>query len=219
MYIFESVFDVAYLLLVVSLGIYMITKANGKKEKYLLGSMAVILGCGDAFHLVPRVISMWSASGFEGHRAALGYGQLVTSITMTAFYVILFEFWKLRYKKSDARSLTISVYTLAVIRIILCLFPQNDWAGTNPPLLWGILRNIPFTVMGILIVVLFYQQAKSSADRRLRFMWLAIVISFACYLPVVLFASYFAPIGALMMPKTLAYVWIVAMGFEVVTKE
>ena len=44
-------------------------------------------------------------------------------------------------------------------------------------------------------------------------MWLAITVSFACYLPVVLFADSIPPIGALMLPKTCAYVWAVMIGY------
>ena len=44
-------------------------------------------------------------------------------------------------------------------------------------------------------------------------MWLAIVISFACYAPVVVFAKTIPPVGALMIPKTCAYVWVVWMGY------
>ena len=45
-------------------------------------------------------------------------------------------------------------------------------------------------------------------------MWLAIVLSFGFYIPVVLFADAIPLIGMLMIPKTLAYVWVVWMGFS-----
>jgi hypothetical protein len=41
---------------------------------------------------------------------------------------------------------------------------------------------------------------------------LAIVLSFGLYLPVVLFADQYPWIGALMMPKTCAYFWVLLMG-------
>ena len=67
--------------------------------------------------------------------------------------------------------------------------------------------------MGFLIIVLFYRSAKKTRDRPFRFMWLTIVLSFAFYLPVVLFADRFPSIGALMIPKTCAYVWTVLIGY------
>ena len=45
---------------------------------------------------------------------------------------------------------------LAIARIALCLAPQNAWTSATPPLSWGIYRNIPFALLGALIVVLFY---------------------------------------------------------------
>lgn len=45
------------------------------------------------------------------------------------------------------------------------------------------------------------------------------VLSFACYLPVVLFADTVPAVGMLMIPKTCAYVWTVMIGFIAVKKE
>ncbi|MBO5702363.1 MAG: hypothetical protein J6S71_07985, partial [Clostridia bacterium] len=50
-------------------------------------------------------------------------------------------------------------------------------------------------------------------DKEYRFMWLTIVLSFAFYIPVVLWADSVPAIGFLMMPKTCAYVWTVLIGF------
>ena len=44
--------------------------------------------------------------------------------------------------------------------------------------------------------------------------WLAIVISFGFYLPVVLFADAVPAIGMFMIPKTCAYVWMALMGYR-----
>ncbi len=43
---------------------------------------------------------------------------------------------------------------------------------------------------------------------------LAVGLSFGFYLPVVLFSGVAPVIGMLMIPKTLAYVWIVLMGWQ-----
>ena len=87
--IFETLFDVVYLITVVTLGIVMILQSSGKKQYLLYGLMAVILGCGDAFHLVPRAIAL-CAIGLENYTAALGIGEMITSVTMTIFYVLLY---------------------------------------------------------------------------------------------------------------------------------
>ena len=176
--------------------------------------MAVTLGCGDAFHLVPRAVALCT-TGLENYTAALGIGKLVTSITMTLFYVLLYYYvWRFRYQVTGRKGTTAAVWVLALARIALCLMPENAWTSTNPPLSWGIYRNIPFTILGALIVALFYRSATEKQDRPFRFLWLAVVVSFACYIPVVLFADAVPAVGMLMIPKTCAYVWAVLIGFN-----
>ena len=207
----ESIFDVLYLTFAIIIGIYLIMKGGKGTLVQKFGIMALVLGAGDSFHLVPRAISLWT-TGLEANAAALGIGKLITSITMTIFYVILYYIWRERYQISGRKNLTITMWVLAAVRVALCAFPQNQWLSYQQPLLWGILRNIPFAIMGVILIVLFAQETKRSNDRIFRNMWLAITLSFAFYLPVVLFAEKIPLIGMLMIPKTLAYVWIVVMG-------
>ena len=211
--IFETLFDVVYLVTVITLGILMIRGSKGRRQYLLYGVMAVTLGCGDAFHLVPQAIALCT-TGLEHYTAALGIGKLVTSVTMTLFYVLLYYVWRARYQVSGQTGTTAAVWVLALVRIALCLMPQNAWTSANPPLSWGIYRNIPFTILGVLIVVLFYRSAKEKQDRPFRLLWLAVVVSFACYIPVVLFADTVPAVGMLMIPKTCSYVWAVLIGFN-----
>ncbi|MDU1567279.1 MAG: hypothetical protein E6876_08675 [Clostridium sp.] len=211
--IMETTFAVVYLITVVTLGIIMIMKNNGKKQYFLFGVMAVTLGVGDSFHLVPRAIALCT-TGLENYTFALGIGKFITSITMTIFYILLYYVWRLRYKIEGKNGITLTIYLLSITRIILCLFPQNGWTSINAPLSWGIYRNIPFALLGILIIILFYKSAKENNDKSFRFMWLTIVLSFAFYIPVVLFADTIPLVGMLMIPKTCAYVWTVLIGFN-----
>ncbi|GHU96658.1 hypothetical protein FACS189483_00270 [Spirochaetia bacterium] len=233
--IMESIFDVGYLVTVIILGIRMIRRAPGPttgkgRVGLLFGVMTVILGCGDAFHLVPRIAALWT-DGFVTLAVPLGIGKLVTSITMTFFYVLLYRVWQMHYADA-ARGGSASgtgtaypggvlspiIYILAAARIILCLFPQNQWIRTDAPLSWGIYRNIPFVILGLIIVVVFAVKGgamkKAGRNDPFRFMWLAITLSFAFYIPVVLWADVYPLIGMLMLPKTCAYVWIVVMGYK-----
>ena len=75
---------------------------------------------------------------------------------MTVFYILLYYVWRIRYNVEGQNGITVVVYLLSVLRIILCLFPQNQWLSANAPLSWGIYRNIPFALLGLLIIVLFY---------------------------------------------------------------
>ena len=216
--IFETLFDLVYLTGVIILGILMLRGSRGRRQYQLFGAMAVTLGCGDAFHLVPRALALCT-TGLANYTAALGIGKLITSITMTAFYVLLYYVWRSRYQISGRRDLTAAVWVLSVLRVGLCLMPQNAWTSPDAPLSWGIWRNIPFALLGALVVVLFYRSARDTGDRPFRHLWLTVVISFACYLPVVLFADTVPPVGMLMIPKTCAYVWTVLIGYNAMRKE
>lgn len=210
---FETIFDVVYLTVVLAMGIRMIRNSGGVKQHRLYGVMAVTLGCGDAFHLVPRAIALCT-TGLASSTAALGIGKLITSVTMTAFYVLLYYVWRSRYDVKGKNGVTAAVWILSAARILLCLMPQNAWTSANAPLSWGIYRNIPFAMLGALLIVLCYRSAKEKADRPFRHLWLTIALSFACYLPVVLFADAVPAVGMLMIPKTCAYVWTVWIGYR-----
>lgn len=210
--IMETGFDAVYLATVITLGVLMLRRAKGDAGQRMFGWMAVILGCGDAFHLVPRAFALCT-DGLAAHTAALGAGKLITSITMTAFYLLLYHIGRRRYRLGAAKGLTWTIYALAAARVALCLAPQNRWLSPDAPLSWGILRNIPFAAMGVVVIVLFYRGAKRTGDRTFRWMWLAVTLSFAFYLPVVLWADAVPLVGMLMIPKTCAYVWVVVMGF------
>lgn len=216
--IMETSFDVIYLITVVTIGIIMIRKSGNRAQFKLFGIMAVVLGAGDAFHLVPRAYALCT-TGLESFTEALGTGKFITSITMTVFYVILYYVWRLRYHIDGQDSVTKLVYILAGLRVILCLFPQNGWLSAEAPLSWGIYRNIPFALLGLLIIVLFYKSAKEHEDRMFRWMWLTIVLSFGFYIPVVLWADTIPMIGMLMIPKTCAYVWTVLIGYWAMKEE
>ncbi len=216
--IMETAFDAVYLVSVITIGVLMIKGSKGGSQFRLFGLMAVVLGCGDAFHLVPRAYALCT-TGLENYAAALGLGKWITSVTMTVFYVLLYYVWRRRYKIEGRRDLTAAVYLLAAVRVGLCMFPQNQWLSPEAPLAWGIYRNIPFALLGLVVIVLFFRSAREHNDRAFRWMWLTIVLSFGFYIPVVLWADAVPLIGMLMIPKTCAYVWTVLIGYQAMKAE
>ncbi|MEG2454224.1 MAG: hypothetical protein RSB20_05095, partial [Clostridia bacterium] len=85
--IMEMIFDLCYFAIALTVGLILVVKGKTKYFK-LFGIMAIVLASGDSFHLVPRIVSLLG-DGMEANAWALGFGQLITSITMTIFYVIL----------------------------------------------------------------------------------------------------------------------------------
>ena len=202
----ESIFDICYLIFAITSGLVLLISSRGRKEIRFYGSMTLLLGCGDAFHLVPRVLNYWIEGDFT---VPLGIGKLITSVTMTIFYLLMEYARRERYNIKGEKPMLITVWALSLCRIALCAFPQNGWTSAEPSLMWGILRNIPFTALGIITVVLWFRSAKN--DKTFKRMWLAVTLSFLFYIPVVLFSQTMPMIGMLMLPKTCMYIWMIAM--------
>lgn len=91
----ETVFDILYLGFALVTGLTLLLKGKSSLVKKA-GLMAALLGAGDAFHLVPRCWALWT-TGLEANAAALGLGKFITSITMTVFYLILYNIWREYY--------------------------------------------------------------------------------------------------------------------------
>ncbi|MBQ6411912.1 MAG: hypothetical protein IJI19_00345 [Ruminococcus sp.] len=199
----ESSFDILYLLFAIVSGCVILFRSRSKTEK-MMGFAALILGCGDAFHLVPRVLNYFVDADFT---VALGVGKLITSVTMTVFYLLMYYIWRDVYGESPSRGLTACVWALSAVRIALCLFPQNGWLTNTAPLTWNILRNIPFVILGAIICVLYFQ--KRGEIKPLRPMWVYILLSFLFYIPVAVGAGFVPMLGMLMLPKTVCYILMI----------
>ena len=201
----ESTFDILYLLFALIAGCVLLRGARSRTER-LMGCAALILGVGDAFHLVPRVLNYFIEADFT---AALGVGKLVTSITMTAFYVLMYYIWLGRFGRAESRATTAAVWLLALARCALCLLPQNGWLQNSSDVTWGIIRNVPFVALGAVICWLYYSARR--ADSAFSRVWLYVLLSFLCYIPVAVAAGVVPMLGMLMLPKTVCYILIIVV--------
>ncbi len=208
----ESPFDIIYLLFAIISGILILRRARNRTQR-LMGTAALILGFGDAFHLVPRVLNYFVEADFS---AALGIGKLITSMTMTLFYVLLYYVWLGYYQEKEKRSLTVCVWGSAAARIILCCFPQNGWLQNSSDMTWGIIRNVPFVILGALICYLYWKNRK--ADRSFLHVWLLILLSFLFYIPVAVAAGILPLLGMLMLPKTICYILMICAFLKAVNR-
>ena len=209
----ESSFDILYLLFAIISGCVILSRARNRAQRRM-GLAALVLGGGDAFHLVPRVLNYFVDADFA---AALGIGKLVTSITMTVFYVLLYYIWLDYCRQKEEKSVTACVWGLALIRIALCLFPQNGWTRNSSDMTWGIIRNIPFVILGALICMLFYKSR--SLRQAFRPVWIYILLSFLFYIPVAVAAGIVPMLGMLMLPKTVCYILMICAFLKACRKD
>ena len=148
--IVEVYFDLVYLLLMMGFGLALLLE-KGKRAK-LLAAMAILLALGDACHLLPRVYGHLSPGGLAGNQMYLSYGQMITSLTMSVFYLLYFYYYRSAGGKATKGRQWL-IYGLLALRVVLVLLPANNWGGESPYAM-GLIRNIPFLIMGLALVVI-----------------------------------------------------------------
>ncbi len=210
----ETGFYIIYMVSTVVFAILIILNSKKQKSFIVFGIAFLFLVFGDAFHLLPRAVGLFTNQ--LDHPSAdlardLGTGKLVTSVTMTIFYILIYWFIYLFTGKKRNHVVDIAVLVLFIVRITLCAFPQNGWADNSYNFTWAFLRNVPFIGLGIIVIILSLEKLKNR--RYLKYLWLLISLSFAFYLPVVFFANANSWVGMFMLPKTICYMIMVIFAY------
>lgn len=163
----------------------------------------LLLGIGDTGHVGFRVIAYFSG-GLEANSTLVGYGALSTAITVTFFYMILLDGWRINFNKEKSW-LYYLLMVVGVLRFIIMVFPQNQWDSLGPPLDWVFYRNLPLIILGLAVAFLILQDSYKIDDPNFKKIGYSIVVSFAFYIPVILLVQQIPIIGMLMIPKTMTY--------------
>ena len=209
----EAVFDICYLTFDLIAGVMFLMYSEGNCLFVLYGILTLTLCGGDAFHLVPRVIKALKGSN-DRIKRQLGIGLQVSSITMTIFYIILLYIWKKTfYEMRSPLIIDCLIWVSAIIRIVVCLLPQNNWCSDEGNRKLSLIRNFVFIITGTGVMILYAMSGNTYGYHMTR-MVIAIIISFACYIPVTLYSKKNPKIGMLMIPKTCAYIWMIVMGLQ-----
>jgi hypothetical protein len=216
----EISFNVAYLIVVWGLVIAMTRRRpmvapQDRRVADLVRWAFTLLALGDTGHVGFRVLA-YALGGLETSLTVLkvqlglvGLGALATAVTVTLFYVLMLEVWRARYNKPYGW-FGYLLLASAVARLLLMIPAANQWNNVVPPQPWSLYRNLPLMLLGLGVAYLFLRDARPIQDRTFTWMGVMILVSYACYIPVILFVQQVPVIGMLMIPKTLAYV---AIGF------
>jgi hypothetical protein len=216
----EIVFNVAYLIVVWGLVIVMALRRDDVAPEdrgvaRLVRWAFALLALGDTGHVGFRVLAYASGgldaqfSLFGRQIGLVGIGALCTAITVTLFYVLLLETWRVRF---DRKYGWFEYLLLAAtgVRLLLLIPAANQWNSVVPPQPYVLYRNLPLIILGLGTALLILRDAHQVHDRAFTWIGIMVLVSYACYLPVILFVQQVPTIGMLMIPKTMAYV---AVGF------
>lgn len=194
---FELFFDSMYLIFVLFLGIRILLLR--KPNSGLIGAMTLLLGLGDSFHLIPRIVAQATVDGFEVNAAGLFLRTRISAMTMSLFYLLFYYYIRREMKKTN-RTSDVLMPVLFLIRIVTVILSFNRAVSMD------LISNAPFVLMGIIDIVLLYRER---ANKNFGKLYIYVFFSFLFYVPVVLFKNTYPTIGMLMMPKTVMYVLIV----------
>lgn len=178
-----------------------------------------LLALGDTGHVGFRVWA-YALGGLESTIPLLGFeiglvglGALATAITVTFFYVLVLMMWRARFAKPYGW-FGYLLLSMAILRLLVMIPASNEWNNVVPPQPWSTIRNLPLTVMGLGVAYLILRDARTTGDWPFTWIGALIVVSYACYIPVILFVQQAPMVGMLMIPKTLAYVAIAAIVYR-----
>ncbi len=220
----EVSFNLTYLIVVWGLVIAMwrnqsrVSPANLPVARRFMWAFA-LLALGDTGHVGFRVVA-YALGGLDVRAAVLGIpvsligvGAVATAVTVTFFYVILLDIWRLRSRQPLGWfGWTLLVATL--VRFVIMALPQNEWYRVDPPQPWGVLRNVPLIVLGLGVAFLILRDAFDAQDRTFAWMGMMILVSYACFTPVILWSSQVPLLGMLMIPKTMAYLVVAFLAYR-----
>jgi hypothetical protein len=179
----------------------------------------MLLALGDTGHVGFRVLAYAmedlnaSISVFGIDMGLVGLGALATAITVTFFYILMLMVWHERFNKPYGW-FGYLLFAVALIRLVIMIFPANEWNNLVPPQPWGFIRNLPLTLQGLGLAYLVLRDSRATGDRYFAWIGISILISYAMYLPVILFVQQVPMIGMLMIPKTMAYVAIAFIAYN-----
>lgn len=222
--LFETLFDVVYLLLVWGMVILMTVKMSQVKAVDLktanwIRLAFILLAAGDTGHVGFRVLAQITntldkpVSIFGAPMHLIGLGMMTTAYTVTLFYMLFTLVWQERNKQMG-NWFTNLLLAFGVIRIIFMALPANHWGDLVPSQPISLYRNLFLVVQGIgLLGLLFYSATRKKDKLFLSIAWM-IVLSFAFYIPVILFAQKIPMIGMLMIPKTIAYLAVAIIAYN-----
>jgi len=219
----EVVFDLTYLAVIWALVAAMMLRLKRLPGEDLTARRFAaafgLLALGDTGHVGFRVVAYAVGDANLGVPVAggqvtlIGLGALATAITVTLTYLLLLFVWQARFQKPFGWFGGVLI-AAAVARLLLFFDPANRWSDAVPPQPWSLYRNLPLMLQGLGVAALFLRDARAARDRPFVQLGVAILVSYAFYIPVVLFVQQVPLLGMLMIPKTLAYLAMAWIGFR-----
>lgn len=220
----EIIFNIGYLIVIWVIVSKMFRRVENVRPKDIPVARSMmlaftLLAFGDTGHVGFRVLAYYlggletKLSIFGGEVSLVGSGALATAVTITFFYVAMLDAWRKRFNGKYG-VFEYALIVAGIARLILFIHPGNQWNSVIPPYGWSVARNIPLMLQGLGVAYLVLRDGIKYKDRIFKLIGIMILVSYACYLPVIFLVQKASVVGMLMIPKTLAYIAIAIIAYK-----
>jgi hypothetical protein len=128
---------------------------NGQELGLLFLYSFFLLALGDTGHVGFRVIAylLGGVNGLVDYPTLVGIGSLSTAYTVTIFYMLVLEIWRV-IAKQERSFLYWGLLFVGLVRLVIMIPSGNAWGTTPTPFDWSLARNIPLMIQGLVVAVL-----------------------------------------------------------------
>ena len=215
--IMEIGFNILYLIVIWTMVIIMTRRLHEVTSKKIPVANRfrwafLLLAIGDTGHVGFRVVA-YAFGGLEVNPLWVGLGALATAITVTIFYVIMLDIWRVHFDQKYGWFEYILLASVPV-RFIVMALPGNDWGSVVPPVFWGPFRNIFLMILGVGVLFLMMRDALKTRDQLFQRIAYCIFFSYLFYTPVIFWVRDYPLLGMLMIPKTIMYIVIAFLAYR-----
>jgi hypothetical protein len=189
------------------------TNSPGNWYYKVFGNLSYCLGIADAIYLIPRLYAILT-TGIEDNLKVIGWGRLGYSITITLFFIVLYNAYNIRFHKKRNKRLDYTIYILSFIRIFICLLPGNDWFELNTSKTYAIIRLIPLGLMGLLLIMVTFLHGRKFNDKKYKIVPVGIFFSILFLEPIALVPGDQNKIFIFTILRTISLLWIIILGYK-----
>jgi len=186
----EIIFNITYLVVIWGLVISIVAQRKTlilrkRRLANLTAGAFALLALGDTGHVGFRVWA-YALGGLEsqvmlfGRTISLvGAGAAATAVTVTLFYIIMLEAWRVRFNRRYG-NFEYALLIFGAARLYMLTLPLNNWSLVVPEQPWSTIRNIPLMVQGLGLAFLVLRDALAANDTTFKWVGVSILVSYAC---------------------------------------
>ena len=176
---FETILNLLFFLTGIIFSAVLLLKSREKKSYIILGLLGFSISLSEGFHVFPKVLAEYGVSVFNIYEY-FGAGQTITAIVMSLLFVFYYWIYKVKYQHKSSTFLDISIYSLAIFRIIFSFVDVTYYISNCNNISLTLIRHTPYIIMSGLLIITSYSWSKRKDDLYLKYICIALTFMAYC---------------------------------------